>query len=418
MKKSLMMLFLLSSVCVANEDNCSIWQKDALAGSLFGGRDLLADNGIEVEFGLTNVYQNNVRGGLSTHNHKGRFSGSYDIEMEIDAEKLFGLKGGSFYMLAEGGWTDTEGINETSVGSYFGVNGDAAGNRSMDVTELWYEQILHDEHDLRLRVGKMDLTGGFECRGCPVAFDGSLYANDETGQFLNNALINNPTIPFPDRGLATSVYFSPQDSDVYISAAIADAQADARETGFNTTFHDEDYFFSIAEAGFASHIESDKGTMPGAYRFGMWYDPQPKANSDSAKSYRDDNGLYTSFDQMLYKENNDSEDSQGIGAFFRYGYAPSKTNDVTNFFSTGLQYKGLCEYRDDDVLAVGFAQGNFSDSANMTYTDDHEAVYEVYYNAQLTAAISLTPSLQYIVNSGGNSEGDAVVFGARLQMLF
>lgn len=70
----------------------------------------------------------------------------------------------------------------------------------MDITELWYEHALLDD-TLRVRLGKMDITGGFECRGCPVSFDGSLYANDETGQFLNSALVNNPTIPFPDKGL-------------------------------------------------------------------------------------------------------------------------------------------------------------------------------------------------------------------------
>ena len=43
------------------------------------------------------------------------------------------------------------------------------------------------------RFGKLDITGGFECRGCPVAFDGSAFANDPSGQFLNGALANNPT---------------------------------------------------------------------------------------------------------------------------------------------------------------------------------------------------------------------------------
>jgi hypothetical protein len=60
-----------------------------------------------------------------------------------------------------------------------------------------------------IRVGKLDLTGGFECRGCPVSFDGNSFANDQTTQFLNGALVNNPTIPFPDRGLGAVVHVAP-----------------------------------------------------------------------------------------------------------------------------------------------------------------------------------------------------------------
>jgi len=107
--------------------------------------------------------------------------------------------------------------------------------------------------------------------------------------------------------------------------------------------------------------------MQGTYRIGFWNDPQPKANTDRAaagKSYRDDIGFYTSCDQMLYKENADPEDSQGLGGFFRYGYAPSEKNDITNFFSLGLQYQGLLDGRDEDVLGVGFAHGTFSNLAS------------------------------------------------------
>jgi len=97
---------------------------------------------------------------------------------------------------------------------------------------------------------------------------------------------------------------------------------------------------------------------------------------------------------MLHKENAHAEDSQGLGVFFRYGYAPSKKNDITNFFSLGLQYQGLLDGRDEDVLGVGFAHGTFSNLASSTYIDDHESVLEVYYNAQITPWLSISPGIQ------------------------
>jgi porin len=409
-----------SATIEKTNDMDSIWQKETLTNGFLGLNDRLEDSGIEVGLSMTSIYQQNVRGGISTHRRAGRFAGSYDLELSADFEKLLGIEGGSLYMLTEGKWSKSGGIDAPSVGSVFGVNGDGADRRSMDVTELWYEQAFADE-TLRVRFGKMDITGGFEHHGCPVAFDCSIYANDEVTQFLNMSLINNPTIPFPDYGLGVAVHYSPG-RFWYVSAAVVDAQADVRETGFNTTFGDEDYFFYIFETGVTPQLDSEKGPLQGAYRLGLWYDPKPKANTDYAdagRSYRDDVGFYLSCGQMLAKENADLEDSQGLGGFFRYGCANSKKNDIANFWSFGFQYQGIIEGRDDDVLGAGFAQGIFSDKASVTYRDDYESVVELYYNARVTPWLTISPNVQYVTNPGGSGTvNDAFVIGARAQMSF
>ncbi len=398
----------------------NIWETQTLTNAFWGLNDELANKGIEISLGVTSIYQQNVRGGISTHRRAGRYSGSYDLELSADLEKLLGIEGGSLFVHTEGRWSKSGGIDRPSVGSIFGVNDDSGARRSMDVTELWYEQSMLDGA-LLLRVGKMDLTGGFECRGCPVAFDSSAFANDETGQFLNSALVNNPTIPFPDYALGVAVFYNPIEW-WYVSAGVVDAQYDARETGFNTAFRKEDYFFYVFETGITPQFKSAKGPLQGAYRIGFWNDPQPKANTDrsnAGKSYRDDVGFYAGCDQMLIKENAGPEDSQGLGTFLRYGYANSKKNDITNFWSAGFQYQGLLDGRDDDVLGVGFAQGFFSDKTPSTYTEDYESVLEAYYNAQATPWLNISPSIQYISNPGGaGGSDDAVVFGIRAQWLF
>jgi porin len=375
------------------------------------------NNGIDIEFGLTGIYQQNVHGGLSAHRRSGRNSGSYDLEISADLEKFIGLKHSSLFVHAEGFWSKSAGIDSPSVGSFFGVNGDAVPRDSLVVSELWFEQAMFDGKFL-LRFGKMDLTGGFECSGCPVSFDASSYAHDETTQFLNSALVNNPTIPFPDYALGLAGYYNPVQW-WYLSAGVVDAQNDLRETGFRTTFHGEDYFFYIFETGVTPVLDSPTGPLQGAYRVGLWNDPQPKAHSDAVKTYRDDVGFYLSCDQMLFKENSDLNDIQGLGAFARYGYADGNKNDMTNFWSFGMQYTGLVDGRDEDVLGLGFAQGFFSDRASMTYPEDYESAFELYYNARLTPWLNISPSIQYISNPGGSDlTGDSVIFGLRAQMLF
>jgi len=416
-RKAICLLGVCLVVVVASyaqgDDHAALWECDTLTGGFFGLTDALEDVGISLGLSTTCVFQINTEGGLSTNTTSGRFSGSYDLELEFDLEKLINLPGGTIVSVAQGSYCD--GISDASVGSLFGVNGDAAGDRSIDLAELWYEQALLEE-TFRLRVGKLCLTGGFECRGCPVAFDGNSFANDETAQFLNDALINNPTIPFPDNGLGIAAYWNPAEW-WYCGLGVADAQADVRETGFNTAFHDEDFFFYVFETGVVPALQTDTGELVGSYRFGVWHDPQDKANVRTGRTMRDDVGFYMSFDQMLVRETNDLEDAQGLGAFLRYGLARSdiEENPVSDFWSLGVQYLGLIPDRDEDVAALGVAHGLFADRPDISAS--HETVIEAYYNARLTPWLAVSPDLQVIFSPADDAaDDDAVVLGLRLQM--
>ncbi|MHC4927619.1 MAG: carbohydrate porin [Planctomycetota bacterium] len=376
------------------------WSCASPTNGFWGLNDALADSGIEVGAGLTTIYQVNAKGGTSTTKHSGRHTGRYDLEMSLDLEKILGIEGGTFFIHGWGGWPDTEGIDESSVGSAWGINALAVGNRSLDIVEAFYEGPFFSDN-LTIAIGKLDFTG---------IFDASEYADDECCQFLNAALIDDPTIPFPEQGLGIVLNWDVTDS-WYLMTGVIDAQADGRTTGFSSTFHDEAYFFYALETG----ITQGDGT----YRMGLWYDPQPKANSDRAETERDDLGFYTSCDRRLTKENDNPEDSQGLGAFVRYGYAPSKTNDINNFWSVGLQYQGLIDGRDDDIFGLGYAQGCFSDSASTTYPEDYESVLEAYYNAQITPWLHVSPAVQYVTNPGGSdTAGDAIVLSLRTAMTF
>ncbi|MHC4541639.1 MAG: carbohydrate porin, partial [Planctomycetota bacterium] len=149
----------VSAPVVADPDDTDIWNRETLTNGFGGLADKLADSGIEIGLSMTNIYQANIRGGLDTHGRKGRHTGSYDLEIGADLEKLWGIEGGSLLAHAEGSWSRSDTDTE-SVGSVFGINADAGGRRAMDLTELWYEQAMFDD-TLRLRLGKMDITGGF-----------------------------------------------------------------------------------------------------------------------------------------------------------------------------------------------------------------------------------------------------------------
>jgi carbohydrate-selective porin OprB len=262
-----------------------------------------------------------------------------------------------------------------------------------------------------MAIGKLDFTG---------IFDATEYADDECSQFLNASLVDNPSIPFPEYGLGITINCDITES-WYLLAGVADAQSDRRETGFRTAFHKEDYFFYAVETGKTLELESDNGPMPGTYRIGLWIDDREKERFSNGRMHRSDTGFYTSCDQMLYKENDNIEDSQGLGCFARYGWADSEYNSITNFFSVGLQYLGIFTNRNEDVCGLGYARGYFSNKDSRNYPQDYESVVEAYYNLHLSPLLAISPSMQYITNPS-NGEGsdisDAFVIGLRLTMVF
>jgi porin len=409
---------------------CDIWAfaaEPAMSMPESGAKtSLLGDTGpFSFEFGLTNIYQQNMRGGLSTHDGRGRFEGSYDVEMTTDLKRLLSIDNAELFTHVEGFWPKAPGIDRVSVGSFFGVNGDAIPRDAAVVTELWYQQRLLDD-TLTVRIGKMDLRGGFECSGCPVSFDCNPYANDETSQFLNYALVNNPTIPFPFySSLGVAAHYTPIEN-WYITGAVADSHGDYRESGFSTAFDGKDYFLYIVETGITPKINSARGPLQGQYGIGVWHRPEPTGVSvpeeQESQTYRNNTGTYITAGQMIWKENDQKEDDQGLGAFFRFGYAPSKMNDLSQFYSGGLSYKGLLDGRDNDVFAVGVARGYFSNRASEVLPEDSETVLESFYNIEISKWMTLTPSIQYVADPSSEDNDrqpkDAVVFGLRAQMTF
>ncbi|MCL2700814.1 MAG: carbohydrate porin [Phycisphaerae bacterium] len=400
-----------ASTATTSSETPSIWERDRLMDGWFDCRDQASDKGLDVNLTVINVYQQNFHGGLSTHRKAGRYSGYYNLELMVDFDKLKFIPGGSVYALAGGSWS--EGIDGPSVGSLSNVNGGARGYRSIDLLELWYQQRLLDDR-IRIRAGKIDLTGGpGDGSSHPMWFDTNAYANCEKTQFLNGALVINPLIPFPEQGLGTVLYISPVD-EVYVLLGVADSQADRRTTGFASAFKHDTRVIAMAEVGVTPKFDSPNGPMPGGYRVGMWYDPQPKLTF-AGDVKRNDVGLYANFDQMIFKENDDKNDKQGLGVFGRFGLADGDVSPTRQFYSAGLSYQGLIPTRDNDVIGIGIASGCLN--RDFGFDRRRETALELFYNVQITPWLMLTPGLQHITHAGGENR-DALVGGLRLQVVF
>lgn len=385
-----------------------------MTGDWGGVRTALEEIGISLRYNYNQQFQHNARGGLDTHNAC-RLSGTADFQYELDFEKMKLLKGASFFMESRSSYGN--GINDAKVGAFFDPNGDVEGYYPFFVNKWWYRQRLLDDK-LEFRLGMLQTNKDL--------FDVSPYANHEDRDFLDRLAIRDATVPHRT-GMGAYVKVQPVDW-FYAQAAAVDAQSRDRRTGFDTAFHDEDWFLGMWEFGFTPRWESSRGPMPGRYRIGWWYDPRAKQYWEDDLDGRrppsfetGDMGLYLGADQMVWKENADPKDTQGLGVFARYGVAHGDVNRIDQSWEVGASWMGLIPARDADVTAFAFSQGIFSESYG-----DHEApgadrtsVYEWYYMIQVTPWCFLTPDVQVIVNpAGDDSVRDAVVAGLRLRIIF
>lgn len=390
---------------------------DRLLGDWWGPRTTLEEHGIKVDLSLTAAFQVNAKGGVSTR-HAHRFPGRYDLEITLDTEALGLWHGGTLYARAEGGWDD--GISGRGyTGDLIGTDFNVVGNQEIQLAELWYEQALLDDK-LRVRLGRM----------LPSAdFDTNAYANDPTAQFLHTALSNNPQMPgaFTTYPIGIQVVATPCEW-FYAAAGVWDVDTNVVETGFRTAFHQEAWTFSTYELGLTPKWETPWGVLPGNYRVGLLYNPQtrPRYFNDLGGRRRtipmrsDDVGFYSSFDQMLFRENPATDgDEQGLGVFARYGYARADVNEIEHFWSVGGQYRGLIPTRDDDVLAFGVAQESLSKGIRYEGRDpNRETDLELYYNIHVFPWFTVTPDFQWILNPGGENGRDAFVVGVRMHVVF
>lgn len=211
---------------------------------------------IETRLGLTQVYQQAIHGGRSVSEREGRYAGSYDLESQIDLGTAVGLEETKLHLLLEGGWPEAGGIDDASVGSYFGVNSDAVEGDWTSLSEFWLERSASGGRIL-FRAGKIDLTGGFQCRGCEGGFDGNLYANDETGQFLNGAFVNDPTIAFPDNTLGLGLVASPA-RPWHLGLALALRDRPEQEADVVSWGSADEGLFAIFETSFQPEPASDR----------------------------------------------------------------------------------------------------------------------------------------------------------------
>jgi porin len=153
-----------------------------------------------------------------------------------------------------------------------------------------------------------------------------------------------------------------------------------------------------------------------------------------------DFGIYSVFEQKLYRVGQDND--RGIGIFARASYSPPDRNIVDLYSDAGVEFVGLSEQRPKDKFGIAAAYARVSPWAQALDTDfqhlngpawpvrSYEGLLTAVYQYEVRAGFTLQPNFQYITHPGGgatnplgtNQPGkvlkDAAVFGLRTVLKF
>jgi len=425
-------------------------EREYLTGDWGGVRTDLANHGILFDFDVTQVMQGNAHGGKHTHNGF-RYSGSADYKIRLDTARMGLWPGGLITLRGETQFGQS--INP-KVGSFAPANFDGLlplPNESgyTTLSEFYIAQALSEK--FVILAGKLDLT---------TLGDDNAFAHSERTQFLNAAFRINPILfpAAPYTTMGAGIILIPT-KWLTISTLIADNDPEGavKKTGFNTAFHDrqwysvmQEYTFKVKPFGKPGHqrfgafwtsrdfvdfsgdprLNVPSFTSLGPRHRGPFKLPRPSRrfrsiniagnvfSTDGPDRRPDDWGVYYNFDQFLYTEQDDPE--QGFGLFGRFGWSTGEANPIEQFYSIGVGGKGSIPGRDKDTWGLGYYMINATDDLPVALGVDAEQGTELYYNIEVTPWFHLSPSLQVIVDPGaGFRDRDvAVVYGMRAQMKF
>ena len=257
------------------------------------------------------------------------------------------------------------------------VGGVGGTDEKLTIREAWlWLKFVNDRLDFF--GGQLDLTN---------YFDRNVFANDETTQFLNQALVNNAMLKQPVNGVGMTLRW--------------DA---GRDLGFSLgaqTTHvlDEDLWsepFVIGEIDYHTtfHIE-------GNYRLWVRVTSQSPPNRE-----RQMYGGGISIDQLLTPQ---------LGVFVRAGVNQIESISRTFFAASGgLRWTGPLWNRPRDRVGVGY---NF-----MRDVPGDEQVMEAYYNLFLTDHLSVSGNVEWLIHGPnqvtGGVNNNVVIPGVRVVVVF
>ena len=276
-------------------------------------------------------------------------------------------------------YADLVGLTGTppdfEVGGLTLLNGYAARlleQNDITLREAWLMTELANQR-VGLTLGRVDLTN---------YFDHNAAANDETSQFLSDALVNNPMLGLTENGVGLAAVYDPKSG---FTAKFGYQQSSSTAQNLS------DSLFYLAEV---TKLFTPFNLGEGNYR--AWF----RTDNSSGATL---NAYGVSVDQKL---------TAALTVFGRAGSAQTGGSPRDSFFSLGIQLKNGVVANPEDAWGLGFANTELGGG-------DEEDLLEWYYNLRLTQKMALSFHITHVTEKPvGVEEVSYFVPGVRLQASF
>ncbi|MEO1129522.1 MAG: carbohydrate porin [Planctomycetota bacterium] len=252
------------------------------------------------------------------------------------------------------------------------------------VSDLWWEQRFANEK-IRVRFGGIGMRSFFDLHRFKSQ---NLY-------FQGVAFSDSPTIAFPGSGLGAVFEFTPA-NDFHFVLGFADANGNTDVFDSFSSVFDNNEFFTAFEIDYSP---SGEGVRESKYSLTLWH-------TDA----REERGRPSGRGVSLLTEQQIVDD---LYVFARYGYGDGADRPVEHLVSAGFGTQRAFGLGDDALgLALSWAR-----PPDTSLRDQWGA--ELFYRAQLTTRLQLSPGVQMIVHPSENPDADVVaVFQLRFRVVF
>jgi hypothetical protein len=246
----------------------------------------------------------------------------------------------------------------------------------LNLREVWLRTQFFGQR-LSLTAGRLDLTN---------YFDQNTVSNDETTQFLSDALVNNQMLGLASNGTGFALEYDPKNMFVF-RFGLQQSNPDATSLS--------DSIYSLSEVA----AKVTPFSLPeGNYRF--WF----RANNGDVESKK---AFGVSLDQKI---------TPVVSLFGRYGTQDLHFGDTTSwddkYWSAGVGFNQGAVFNPHDSWGIGYSKMDLA-------SGDKEDLVEGYYNFELTERLRLSFSLQHVIDTpAGDTKFGYLLPGVRLQAAF
>ena len=253
--------------------------------------------------------------------------------------------------------------------------------------EAWYKHTFKFSEQTSLGV-----TGGII--DTTAFIDDNAFANDETGQFMNEVFVNHRNVNLPSYDLGGAVELNV--SNVSIRGVVMNTKHEAGDDLYTN------YNYYALQFGYALDTSLGKGNyriygFTTSKRFEDW----DEAGKERLK------GIGISLDQEL---------SSIVGVFARAGWQDdAAVIDHQTLYSGGVNINGKLWGREDDAIGIGYAYLVGADDSDI----DNTNALESYIKFQLSKYNDVSLDIQYVDDNLRHDEDrKGFIYGLRANAYF